>query len=80
MKPADSRTRASQRLVKLLSANRSDHVSTVELRANTPAIVSRVALGGESIVVTRNRKPVAAIIPIQDFESLKKPASRGRGA
>ncbi|MBV8669493.1 MAG: type II toxin-antitoxin system Phd/YefM family antitoxin [Candidatus Eremiobacteraeota bacterium] len=77
MMSADPKSRASQRLVKLLSANRSDHVTTVELRANTPAIVSRVALGGERIVVTRNRKPVAAIIPIQEFESLKKPKSRG---
>ena len=77
-KSPDKRTQASQKLAKLLSANKSDHVSTAELRENSAAVISRVAFGGERIVVTRNRKPVAAIVPMQDFESLKKPSTRNR--
>jgi prevent-host-death family protein len=79
-KSSDKRTQASEKLAKLLSANRSDHVSTAELRENSAAVISRVAFGGERIVVTRNRKPVAAIVPMEDFETLKKPATRGRAA
>lgn len=77
-KSSDKRAQASQKLAKLLSANRSDHVSTAELRENSAAVVSRVAFGGERIVVTRNRKAVAAIVPIADFESLKKSSPRDR--
>ena len=74
---SNKRDQASQKLAKLLGANKSDHVSTAELRENSAAIVSRVAIGGERIVLTRNRKPVAAIVPLADFESLAKRAKKG---
>lgn len=70
--PLDKRTQASKKLAKLLAVNKSNQVSTSELRENSAVVVSRVAIGGERIVLTRNRKPVAAIVPMRDFESLGK--------
>ncbi len=70
--PSDKQTQASKKLAKLLAVNKSNYVSTSELRENSAVVVSRVAIGGERIVLTRNRKPVAAIVPMHDFESLGK--------
>ncbi len=71
-KPSDKRTQASKKLAQLLTINQSNYVSTAELRENSANVVSRVAIGHERIVLTRNRKPVAAIIPIDDYNSLRK--------
>ena len=68
----DKRTQASRKLAKLLTINKSNYVSISELRENSAVVVSRVAIGGERIVLTRNRKPVAALVPMQDFESISK--------
>jgi len=35
-------------------------------------MVSRAAYGGERIIVHRRKKPVAAIIPIEDLEMLER--------
>jgi len=75
-KATEDRAQASKKLAKLLAADRSDHVSTVELRENSAAVVSRAALG-ERLVVTRNKKPIAAIVPIADLQSLEKTSRRG---
>ena len=72
MSKPDKRVQSSQKLAKLLRKNESNFVSTVELRQNTAAVVSRVVSGSERIVLTRNRKPVAAIVPFEDFEQIEK--------
>jgi prevent-host-death family protein len=41
-------------------------------RQNFSDIVNRVAYGGERIVVHRRKKPVAAVVPIEDLEFLEK--------
>jgi prevent-host-death family protein len=41
-------------------------------RQNFSDIVNRAAYGGERIVVHRRKKPVAAVIPIEDLEFLEK--------
>jgi prevent-host-death family protein len=41
-------------------------------RQNFADIINRVAYGGERIVVHRRKKPVAAVIPIEDLELLEK--------
>ncbi len=73
---SDKKDQASKRLAKLLGGSKSSFVSTSELRENSAAIVSRVAFGGERIVLTRNRKPVAALVPMEYFESLGKSAKQ----
>ena len=76
-KATDEHDQASKKLAKLLAADRSDHVSTVELRENSAAVVSRAALG-ERLIVTRNKKPIAAIVPIDDLQTLEKTSKRGQ--
>jgi len=41
-------------------------------RQNFSDIVNRAAYGGERIIVHRRKKPVAAVIPIEDLEFLEK--------
>ncbi len=69
--PTDKRVSSEKKLAKILTSNQSNYVSVAELRHNSADVVSRVAIAGERIVLTRNRKPVAAIVPIADFNSLK---------
>lgn len=40
-------------------------------RQNFSDIVNRAAYGGERTIVHRRRKPVAAVIPIEDLEFLE---------
>jgi prevent-host-death family protein len=41
-------------------------------RQNFADILNRAAYGGERIVVHRRKKPIAAVVPIDDFELLEK--------
>src|ERR1700733_802671 len=41
-------------------------------RQNFCDIVNRAAYGGERIVVHRRKKPIAAVVPIEDLELLEK--------
>jgi len=73
----DRRAHSSQKLVRLLGdASRPTVISAAELRHNSAEVLSRVAIGGERLTITRNRKAVAALIPISDFQSLKPSAKR----
>lgn len=71
-KSSDKRSQSAAKLAKLLRRDESNVVSAAELRHNSAELVSRAAVGGERIVLTRNRKPVAALVPMADYESLKK--------
>ena len=73
--PSDKRLESSKKLAKMLSQGRSDHVSAADLRHNSANIVSRAA-GGERLILTRNRKPVAALISMEDFKTLGKSKQR----
>jgi prevent-host-death family protein len=70
-KSVDKKTKAGMKLANMLGRQRSSRVSTSELRENSSAIVSRVAIGHERIILTRNRKPVAVLLPIADFNALR---------
>jgi prevent-host-death family protein len=41
-------------------------------RQNFADIINRAAYGGERIVVHRRKKPVAAVVPIEDLELLER--------
>jgi prevent-host-death family protein len=45
-------------------------------RQNFSDIVNRVAYGGERIIVHRRKKPVAAVVPIEDLEFLEEVEDR----
>jgi prevent-host-death family protein len=42
-----------------------------EARAQLAELVNRVVFGGERIVLTRHKKPVAAIVSAEDYELLE---------
>jgi prevent-host-death family protein len=46
-------------------------VTVSELRADMATAVNRVAFGKERIVVQRQGKPIAALVPIEDLEALE---------
>lgn len=45
--------------------------SMAELRGNLSEVVSRVAFGGERIVIGRREKDLAALVPLEDLELLE---------
>ena len=47
-------------------------VSASKARDEFAEIINRVAYGGETVLVHRRKKPVAAIIPIDDPELLER--------
>jgi prevent-host-death family protein len=70
---AIKQAQSSAKLARLLQdRTRSNTLSAADLRHNSAEILSRVALGGERLIITRNRKAVAALVPLSDYESLKK--------
>lgn len=72
-RPSAKQVQTSARLAKLLGAqSKPGALSAADLRHNSAEVLSRVALGGERIMITRNRKPVAALVPYSDYETLKK--------
>jgi prevent-host-death family protein len=50
----------------------SSKLSASEARQNFSDISNRVAYGRERVVVHRGNKPVAAIMPIEDFDFLEE--------
>ena len=47
-------------------------ISTSEARAQFSDLVNRAAYGGERIVLHRQKKPVAAVIPYDEFELFER--------
>ena len=74
---ATKQVQSSAKLARLLhDSSRPTTISAADLRHNSAEVLSRVAIGGERLTITRNRKAVAALIPMSDYESLKKPPKR----
>ena len=46
-------------------------LTTVDLRANLSDVLGRVRHGHERIVITKSGKPVAGLIPYDEFEALE---------
>jgi prevent-host-death family protein len=47
-------------------------LSTSEARQEFADIVNRAAYGGERVILHRRKKPVAAVVPIEDLEFLEQ--------
>ena len=63
----------------------SFEIPASEVRAQISEVISRVAYGGERVVISRNGKPQVAVISIADLDRLKQldeqlAALRRRGA
>jgi len=58
-------------------------ISTMSMRANIAETLSHIRDDKEWFIVTRNRKPVAVVMPVSDIENLRmsgrtgKPVARG---
>jgi len=50
----------------------SPKVTASKARQNFSDILNRAAYGGERVIVHRGKKPVAAVVPIEDLEFLEK--------
>jgi len=50
----------------------SFEIPASEVRAQISEVISRVAYGGERVVISRNGKPQVAVISIADLDRLKK--------
>ena len=50
----------------------SPKLTASKTRQNFADILNRAAYGGERIVVHRRKKPVAAVVPLEDFELLER--------
>ena len=47
-------------------------LSTSEARRDFAEIVNRAAYGGERVILHRRKKPVAAVVPIEDLELIER--------
>jgi prevent-host-death family protein len=47
-------------------------LSTSEARQEFADIINRAAYGGERVILHRRKKPVAAVVPIEDVEFLEQ--------
>jgi prevent-host-death family protein len=50
----------------------SAKLTASEARQNFSDILNRAAYGGERVIVHRGKKPVAAVVPIEDFKMLEQ--------
>ncbi len=46
-------------------------MTTVEARENFSDLINKAAYGNERVILTRRGKALAAVIPLNDLESLK---------
>lgn len=51
---------------------RTSRISASKARDEFADIINRVAYGGETVLVYRRKKPVAAVIPIDDLKMLEE--------
>jgi len=51
---------------------RTSRISASQARDEFADIINRVAYGGETVLVYRRKKPVAAVIPIDDLKMLEE--------
>ncbi len=49
----------------------AEGIPVTDARAQLAELVNRVVFGGERIVLTRHKKPVAAIVSAEDYELLE---------
>ena len=57
--------------MKRIRSARRAQISAQELRTRASEVISRAADGKERILVTRNGKPCAVVVPVDDLEELE---------
>lgn len=51
-------------------------MTTVEARENFSDLINKAAYGNERVILTRRGKALAAVIPLEDLDSLKAVVAR----
>ena len=59
-------------VMEVLPMAQSTEIPASEVRAQISEVISRVAYGGERVIISRNGKPQVAVIPIADLDRLKQ--------
>jgi len=49
-------------------------VNVVEAKSKFSSLLSRVGVGKEEIIIAKRNKPVAVLIPFEEFQNMKKSA------
>jgi prevent-host-death family protein len=52
-------------------------ISTAEVRLRIGDLLNRVALRGDEFVIERKGKPMAALVPVERLEQLRRAARKG---
>lgn len=47
-----------------------------KVREELSELISRVAYGNDDVIITKNGKPVAALVDYDDYEKIKNPTKR----
>jgi prevent-host-death family protein len=58
-------------MIKPAKEDGSSAITAKELKEHLSAVLGRVQFGGEQLVVTKNGKPAAAIVPIEVLMALR---------
>ncbi len=59
-----------------MESDRPPHVSAGELHRETEAVLDRTVTDHERVLVTRDGKPVAALVPLEDLLRLEEAEDR----
>ena len=52
----------------------TEKISTVQIRQRLGAVLSRVALRNDQFIIERKGKPLAAVVPVERFEQMRRAA------
>ena len=58
----------------MIIANMTEKISTLEARQRLGDILNRVALRNDQFIIERSGKPLAAVVPVQRLEQMRRAA------
>ena len=58
----------------MIIANMTEKISTLEARQRLGDILNRVALRNDQFIIERKGKPLAAVVPVQRLEQMRRAA------
>ena len=61
-------------LTTMIIANMTEKISTLEARQRLGEILNRVALRNDQFIIERKGKPLAAVVPVERLEQMRRAA------
>ena len=61
-------------LTPMIVVTMTEKISTVQIRQRLGAVLSRVALRNDQFIIERKGKPLAAVVPVERFEQMRRAA------